>query len=145
MKKKYSVTPKDKKDWVVFTKHLENVYDKDSECIRQNTTKNKIRKLDLHGLSLNQANKIVKKFIIESFKNRYKKLLIITGKGLGSKIHKNPYLSQQMNVLKHSVPEFIKNDEDLFEKISKISTAELKDGGEGAFYIFFKKVRKSIE
>jgi DNA-nicking Smr family endonuclease len=99
----------------------------------------------LHGLSLNQANKIVKKFIIESFEGGYKKLLIITGKGLRSKVHKNPYLSEQMNVLKYSVPEFIKNDEDLFEKISRISTADLKDGGEGAFYIFFKKVKKSIE
>ena len=99
----------------------------------------------MHGLSLNQANNVVKKFIIESFKNGYRKLLIITGKGLRSKVHKNPYLSEQMNVLKHSVPEFIKNDEDLFEKISRMSTADLKDGGEGAFYIFLKKVKKSIK
>ena len=145
MKKKYSVTPKDKKDWDIFTRRLVNIYDKDNDLIKQNTTINKIRKLDLHWLSLNQANKIVKKFIIESFEDGYKKLLIITGKGLRSKVHKNPYLSEQMNVLKHSVPEFIKNDDDLFEKISRISTADLKDGGEGAFYIFFKKVKKSIE
>ena len=145
MKKKYSVTSKDKKDWIAFTKRLENIYDKDNDFIKQNTTVNKIRKLDLHGLSLNEANKIVKKFVIQSFEERYRKLLIITGKGLRSQIHKNPYLSERMNVLKHSVPEFIKNDEDLFTKISRISTADLKDGGEGAFYIFFKKVKKSIE
>ena len=145
MKKKYSVLPKDKKDWIAFTKRLENIYDKDANFTKQDTTKNKIRRLDLHGLSLNQANSVVKKFIIESFKNGYRKLLIITGKGLRSKVHKNPYLSEQMNVLKHSVPEFIKNDEDLFEKISRMSTADLKDGGEGAFYIFLKKVKKSIE
>ena len=145
MKKKYSVLPKDKKDWIAFTKRLENIYDKDANFTKQNTIENKIRRLDLHGLSLNQANNVVKKFIIESFKNGYRKLLIITGKGLRSKVHKNPYLSEQMNVLKHSVPEFIKNDEDLFEKISRMSTADLKDGGEGAFYIFLKKVKKSIE
>jgi len=145
VKKKYLVAPNDKKDWIAFTKRLENIYDKDANFVKQNTAVNKIKKLDLHGLSLNQANKIVKKFIIESFEHGYKKLLIITGKGLGSKVHKNPYLSEQMNVLKHSVPEFIKNDEDLFEKISRISTADLKDGGEGAFYIFFKKVKKFIE
>ena len=139
MKKKYSVLPKDKKDWITFTKRLVNIYDKDANFTKQNTTKNKIQRLDLHGLSLNQANNVVKKFIIESFKNGYRKLLIITGKGLRSKVHKNPYLSEQMNVLKHSVPEFIKNDEDLFEKISRMSTANLKDGGEGAFYIFLKK------
>ena len=139
MKKKYSVTSEDKKDWISFTKRLENVYDKNVDFIKQNTTVNKIRKLDLHGLSLNEANKIVKKFVIQSFEERYRKLLIITGKGLRSQIHKNPYLSERMNVLKHSVPEFIKNDEDLLEKISSISTADLKDGGEGAFYIFLRK------
>jgi len=139
VKKKYSVTSKDKKDWIAFTKRLENVYDKNVDFIKQNTTVNKIRKLDLHGLSLNEANKIVKKFVIQSFEERYRKLLIITGKGLRSQIHKNPYLSERMNVLKHSVPEFIKNDEDLLEKISSISTADLKDGGEGAFYIFLRK------
>ena len=141
MKKKYPATPKDKKDWIAFTKHLEDVYDKETNIIKQNTIKDKILKLDLHGLSLNQANKIVKKFIIKSFEARYTKLLIITGKGLRSKVHKNPYLSQQMSVLKYSVPEFIKNDKDLFDKIRKISRADLKDGGEGAFYIFLKKSR----
>ena len=145
MKKKYPATLKDKNDWITFTKHLKNIYDKDAVFIKQNSTANKIGKLDLHGLSLDQANKIVKKFIIESFDNGYKKLLIITGRGLRSKVRKNPYISEQMSVLKYSVPEFIKNDEDLFEKISRISTADLKDGGEGAFYIFFKKVKKSIE
>ena len=140
MKKKYSVTSKDKKDWITYTKHLKDVYDKETNLIKQNTTTNKIRRLDLHGLSLNLANKIVEKFIIESFETGYTKLLIITGKGSRSKVNKNPYLSQQMNVLKYSVPEFIKNNEDLFDKIRKISRADLKDGGEGAFYIFLKKV-----
>ena len=138
MKKKYSVTIKDKKDWITYTKHLEDVYDKETNLIKQNTTTNKIRRLDLHGLSLNIANKTAKKFIIKSFEDGYKKLLIITGKGLRSKVYKNPYLSEQMNILKYSVPEFIKNDEDLFDKISKISRADLKDGGDGAFYIFLK-------
>ena len=139
MKKKYPVTSKDKKDWITFTKRSEKIYNKDDTFVKQNTIISKTKRLDLHGLSLNQANKIVKKFIIESFEYGYKKLLIITGKGLGSKVHQNPYLSEQMNVLKHSVPEFIKNDEDLFKKIKRISIADLKDGGEGAFYIFLKK------
>ena len=88
--------------------------------------------------SLYQANKAVKKFILESFEDKYKKLLVITGKGLRSKVHDNPYLSEQMNILKNSVPEFIKNDESLHKKIKKISEADLKDGGKGAFYIFLK-------
>jgi DNA-nicking Smr family endonuclease len=139
VKKKYPVTSKDKKDWITFTKRSEKIYNKDDAFVKQNTIISKTKRLDLHGLSLNQANKIVKKFIIESFEYGYKKLLIITGKGLRSKVHQNPYLSEQMNVLKHSVPKFIKNDEDLFEKIKRISIADLKDGGEGAFYVFLKK------
>ena len=145
MKKKYSATSKDEEDWITFTKHLENIYDKDIGRTRQNIKVNKVRKLDLHGESLNQANKIIKKFINESFETGYRKLLIITGKGLRSKVQNNPYISEQMNVLKYSVPEFIKNDEDLFSKISRISVADLKDGGEGAFYIFLRQKRKSIE
>ena len=144
MKKKYPVTPKDKKDWIAFTKRLENIYDKDTAFVKQNTTVNKIRKLDLHGLSLEDANKRVKKFIIKSFEDGYKKLLVITGKGLRSKAYKNPYLSERMNVSKHSVPEFIRNDEDLFDKISRMSKANPKDGGEGAFYISLKQQKKFI-
>ena len=139
MKKKYPVKPQDKKDWYAFTEHLEGVHDKEDNFIKQNTVVNKIGRLDLHGLALNQANKVTKKFIIKSFEEGYRKLLIITGKGLRSKVHQNPYLSEKMNVLKYSVPEFIKSDEDLFGKINRISQADLKDGGEGAFYIFLKK------
>ena len=145
MKKKYVVSPKDKKYWTDFTKQIGNISPKEDDLLQANIEINKVPKLDLHGFSLSQSNKIVKKFIIESFEKGYKKILIITGKGLKSKVHKNPYLSEQMNILKYSVPEFIKNDENLFEKINRISTADLKDGGEGAFYIFFKKVKKSIK
>jgi len=139
VKKKYSVTSKDKKDWFIFTKHLENVYDKDTDFVEKNITTNKLKRLDLHGYSLDKANKLVKKFILKSFDNGYRKLLIITGKGLRSKVQKNPYLSEQMSVLKYSVPDFIKNDKDLFGKISAVAAANLKDGGEGAFYVFLQK------
>ena len=122
-----------------------NIRAKESSLLKQDIEINKIKKLDLHGYSLIEANKIVKNFIINSFNSGYKKLLIVTGKGSRSKSYDNPYVSEKFSVLKHSVPEFIKNDENLFEKISRISTADLKDGGEGAFYIFFKKVKKSIE
>ena len=139
MKKKYSVTRKDEADWIAYTKNLGDVYNKDANFVEQNIKSTKLQRLDLHGCSLSKANKLVKKFILNSFEKRYKKLLIITGKGLRSKVHKNPYLSEQTNVLKYSVPDFIKNDEDLFNKIKSISTASLKDGGEGAFYIFLRK------
>ena len=139
MKKKYTPTIKDKKDWVDFTKNLKNIYDKDLNKIQGNIIKKKIKKLDLHGLTLDQANRAVKKFIIQCFEEGYKNLLIITGKGIRSKVQNNPYLSEKMSVLKYSVPEFLKSDKELLNKIKDIKTAEIKDGGEGAFYIFLKQ------
>ena len=138
MKKKYPVTPKDKEDWANFAKKTEYVFDKDDSFLSP-TRNQQLRTLDLHGFSLDEANKKVKIFIIKSFEKNYEKLLIITGKGLRSKVHNNPYISESLNVLKNSIPNFIKDDEDLQRKISSLSTASLKDGGEGAFYIFLKK------
>ena len=142
MKKKHFVTPKDKKDWNVFTKQMGDISPKESDLLKENIEINKVKKLDLHGSSLIEANKIVKKFIIESFNNGYKKLLVVTGKGLRSKSYNNPYVSEKLNVLRYSVPEFIKNDENLNNKISRIEQADIKDGGEGAIYIFLKNNNK---
>ncbi len=138
MKKKTFATAKDKKDWVNFIQEIGKLHDKDKDDSQLNNRLNKVQKLDLHGFSLVKANKEVEKFINESFEIGYKKLLIITGKGSRKKVHENPYLSEKMNVLKHSVPDFI-NNSDLLNKIKTISKADKKHGGDGAFYIFLKK------
>ncbi len=138
MKKKFFVKPKDKKDWIAFTKKMDDIPIKESDFSTSNIPK-KNKKIDLHGLSLDNANKEVKKFIINAFDNGYEKLLIVTGKGLRSKFQENPYVSDKLSVLKHSVPEYIKNNGELIDKISKISRADQKDGGDGALYIHLKK------
>jgi len=145
VKKKYSVTSKDKKDWDVFTKQMGNISAKESDFLKENVLINKVKKLDLHGTSLVEANERVKNFIIESFNSGYKKLLVITGKGLRSKSSGNPYLSETLSTLKYAVPEYIRNDESLNKKITKISEADLKDGGTGAIYIFLKNNKKFTE
>ena len=145
MKKKYSVTSKDKKDWDVFTKQMGNISAKESDFLKENIQINKVKKLDLHGSSLVEANERVKNFIIESFNSGYKKLLVITGKGLRSKSSGNPYLSETLSTLKYAVPEYIRNDESLNKKITRISEADLKDGGTGAIYIFLKNNKKFTE
>ncbi len=142
MKKKYSATSKDKKDWNFFTKKMGKISDKESGLLNENIQINKVRKLDLHGCTLQEANDKVKNFIIESFDIGYKKLIVITGKGLRSKTFDNPYLSAKLSTLKHSVPEYIKNDESLSRRIIKISEASLKDGGSGAIYIFLRNNKK---
>ena len=145
MKKKYSVTSKDKKDWDVFTKQMGSISAKESDFLKENVRINKVKKLDLHGSSLVEANERVKNFIIESFNSGYKKLLVITGKGLRSKSSGNPYLSETLSTLKYAVPEYIRNDESLNKKITRISEADLKDGGTGAIYIFLKDNKKFTE
>ena len=145
MKKKYVASSKDKKDWLDFTKQIGNISPKENDLSQENIEIKKVLKLDLHGSSLTESNKMVKKFINECFNRGYKKLLIVTGRGLRSKSYDNPYVSEKLSVLKYSVPEFIKNDENLNNKISRISKAEIKDGGEGAIYIFLKNNKKIIE
>ena len=138
MKKKYFASSKDKKDWIDFTERMENINPKEADNLQKSNQPKRVRKLDLHGLSLKEANQKVEKFIIDSFENNYKKLLIVTGKGTRSKSYYNPYISEKLSVLKFSIPEFIKNEKNLSNKISNVSVAELKDGGDGAINIILK-------
>ena len=138
MKKKFSATTQDKKDWFNFTQKKNKIYNKESEFISNDIAKSKITKLDLHGESIDQANKKVKEFIIKSFDLGYKKIQIITGKGLRSKAYNNVYRSEKMSILKNSVPEYIQNNDDLLNKIKKIENTPVKDGGEGAIFIYLK-------
>ena len=145
MKKKNLVSSKDKKDWINFTRNIQGIYNKDIDILYENKKEVYSKILDLHGLSIENANKKVENFINDSFKSGYKKLTIITGKGLRSKVYSDPYKSEKMNVLKFSVPDFIKNNSILLNKISKITQAKRDDGGDGAFYIFLKNNKKIIK
>ena len=136
-KKKYP-TEKDKKDWLNFTKNLESIEDKDINLTESNFPLREVRKLDLHGCSLAEANAKVMKFINKSYEENFRKLLVVTGKGLRSKAHEDPYRSNDMSILKNSVPNFIKGKQEILSKIIKISKADQEDGGDGAFYILLK-------
>jgi len=142
VKKKYIASITDKKDWEAFTKHIGEIRPKEDDEFQQNIKVAEVKKLDLHGSSLIDANLKVKEFVIESFNQGYRKILIITGKGSRSKVNEDPYVSEKYGVLKNSIPEFINNDENLKEKIIKISAADNKHGGDGAIYIFLKKNKK---
>jgi len=142
VKKKYKASFKEKKEWIEFTKKMGTVADKDQLYSKNNTNKNITKKIDLHGFSLEEANNVVKTFIINSYNLGYLKLLIVLGKGLRSQVYDDPYRSKDMNILKNSVPEYIKNNLELSDKILKISEADIKDGGQGAIYIFLKNNKK---
>ena len=110
----------------------------------QKKTTLKTRSIDLHGYTLEQANKIIKNFINKSYANKVNKLIVVTGKGLHSQNEKNPYVSKDLSILKYSVPEFISNNKNLMKIIYEMKDAKIEDGGSGAFYIFLKK-NKSIK
>ncbi len=132
------LTDKDKKDWKNFTSSRDKVPNKDFKINKKNIEENTKRIIDLHGFSLENANKIIEGFINDSYQEGIKKVIVVTGKGTRSKTANNPYLSRDLSILKHSVPEFIKSNSSLMNKIKQISEANIEDGGSGAFYIYFK-------
>ncbi|MSP10881.1 MAG: DNA mismatch repair protein MutS [Pelagibacteraceae bacterium] len=128
---------KDKKDWKNFILSKEKLTNKD--IVKPYKSLNKVRKIDLHGYTLEAANKAVEQFIIKSYQNTVFKLIIVTGKGIHSKNDKDPYVSKDLSILKNSVPEFIKKNKNLMKLIYDFQDAQIEDGGSGAFYIFLKK------
>ena len=131
------ISDKDKKDWEKFLTNKSTIPNKDSDILEKNLLKTK--KFDFHGFSLDEANRVIEKIIKESYEKRIRKLIIITGKGIHSDNEKDPYKSKDLGILKYSVPEFIKNNNELMVLINEIKEASIEDGGSGAFYILLKK------
>ena len=131
------ISNKDKKDWFNFVNSNEKLPNKDS---RYQKKKNfKVKSIDLHGFSLDDANKTIEEFIYNAYAENVNKLIVVTGKGLHSENEKDPYVSKDLGILKYSVPEFISNNLSLMNIINEITDADIEDGGGGAFYIFLKK------
>ena len=133
----YNISDKDKKDWDLFINSKEKLPNKDFQNKEKKTLK--IRSIDLHGYTLDEANKTIENFIKEAFSQNINKLIVVTGKGLHSENEKDPYVSKDLSILKYSVPEFISNNPELMSMINEITDAKIEDGGTGAFYIFLKK------
>jgi len=135
------ISDKDKEDWENFLNNKEKIPNKDflnKKKIRQE----KIKKIDLHGYTIEEANTAVEKFIKKCFDESVTKIIMITGKGLRSKNVENPYLSKDLSILKYSVPEFIENNKNLTQMIIETTDAKIEDGGSGAFYVYLKNKNK---
>ena len=131
------ISDKDKEVWEEFLSSNEKLPNKDLKLSKKKILKTK--HIDLHGFTLEQANLTITKLIEDCYKNNVSKVIVVTGKGLHSKVEKDPYVSKDLSILKYSVPEYIKNNEELMKKIIEIKDANIEDGGSGAFYIFLKK------
>ena len=133
------ISDKDKKDWESFIESSEKLPNKDLKNSKKKFYK--VKSIDLHGYSLEEANKTIEDFIYNAYEQSVNKLIVVTGKGLHSENEKDPYTSKDLGILKYSVPEFISNNRNLMSVINEIKDAEIEDGGAGAFYIFLKKNR----
>ena len=136
------ISDKDKKDWENFIINKEKVPNKDLS-LKKNIRQELSNKIDLHGYTLEDANKAIFRFINKCFEESVTKIIVITGKGLRSNNSFNPYVSRDLSILKYSVPEFIKSNDDLMKIIVEIKDAEIEDGGSGAFYIYLKNKLKN--
>ena len=132
-----NISDKDKKDWQTFVSSKDKLPNKDFKLKKQNILK--VRSIDLHGYTLEQANNAMEDFILKSYEERVSKLIVVTGKGIHSDVEKDPYVSKDLSILKYSVPEFIHNNQNLMKIINDIQDATIEDGGSGAFYIYLKK------
>ena len=145
VKKKIINNPdKDKQDWENFLNTKEKVPNKDF-VHKKNIRYDKIKRIDLHGYTIEEANKAIEQFIQQCFDESVTKIIVITGKGLRSKNVENPYLSKDLSILKYSVPEFIEKNKSLTQFIIETTDAKIEDGGSGAFYIYLKNKNKFKE
>ena len=136
------LSDKDKKDWQNFVLSKNKVQNKDSKIIKNKDKIKIIKTIDLHGFSLDNANKVIEELIVKYSEEGVNKIVVITGKGLRSKNTSNPYVSRDLSILRYSVPEFIQSRTNLMKIIKQINEADIEDGGEGAFYIYLKNFKE---
>ena len=132
-----NISKKDKKDWENFISSNEKLPNKDIKLSKKKDLKT--RSIDLHGYTLEQANKAIEVLVKKSYLEKINKLVVVTGKGLHSQNEKDPYVSKDLSILKYSVPEFLSTNTSLMNIIHETKDAKIEDGGAGAFYIYLKK------
>ena len=131
------ISEKDIKDWHEFIKKDEKLVNKDN--IQDEKTTKRHVEIDLHGYTLEGANKKMSDYINECYENNISVINVITGKGLRSKNKENPYSSTDLGILKHSVPNYIKNNSELMNKIKFVDFDEEDKNNKGSFSIILKK------
>ena len=125
--------------WKKYTDNPTDVIDKEKN--QKKYFKNQRYKYDLHGFSLLDANKIIKRVIKSCVEKNYNEILLITGKGIHSSTDRDIYVSKDLSKLRYSVPEYIKLDLEISKYIESISKADVSDGGEGAIIIRLKIIK----
>ena len=132
------ISDQDQKDWKKFVNSSEKLENKDKTIIKIQKNSN-YKSIDLHGHTLENANKVISDFIDKCYSDDVKKIKVITGKGSRSKNKQDPYLSIDLSILKYSVPDYIKNNIKLMKKIKLLDLDSVNDTSQGTFNIILKK------
>ena len=135
------ISDQDKKDWKRFINNNERLENKDKE-IQKNEKNFIIKSIDLHGYTLDNANKTISEFINKCYLEGVENIKVITGKGSRSKNKEDPYLSTDLSILKYSIPNYIKNNSELMKKIKELDLDSVNDVSQGTFDILLKKNNK---
>ena len=139
MKKKEDISKLDKETWAEYLKNPKDIFDK--ELSGKNLANRPERfRFDLHGFTLMEANEKIRELINSCQKKGFKEILLITGKGLHSNVDKNTYVSKDLSKLRFAVPEYIRTQKELSDKVIEIKEADIKDGGEGALIIQLRRL-----
>lgn len=105
-------------------------------------------RIDLHGMTQEQAHRALSFFLAESLERGRRMLLVITGKGRGgalaSETAPEDWIAPAPGILRQNMPRWLEAP-DIRPHILKIAPAQPRHGGSGAFYIYLRRVReKSI-
>ena len=90
MKKKKNISQEDLDTWSRYTQNPTDVIDKEFSSKRYISTNHRF-KYDLHGFTLNAANKKVEEIILTCVRRNFKEILLITGKGIHSNTENDIY------------------------------------------------------
>lgn len=95
-------------------------------------------RIDLHGMTLDQAHRALAQFINDTYQRKLRLVLVITGKGRD--LNDVDSFPDRRGVLKRQVPHWLQAPP-LKSLILQVSEAHLKHGGSGAYYIYLRRNR----
>jgi DNA-nicking Smr family endonuclease len=100
-------------------------------------------RLDLHGMSQEQARRALDHFIAEAFADGRRALLVITGKGLRPRPEHeiDPWHGAGRGILKQAVPRWL-NEAPNRARVLAFTDAQPRHGGDGALYVLIRRQRE---
>jgi DNA-nicking Smr family endonuclease len=95
-------------------------------------------KIDLHGMTLEQAHPALNRFIMSAHSAGKRLVLVVTGKGKSGR-DTGP-IPLRKGVLKHQVPQWLTMPP-LGQIVMQVTPAHISHGGDGAYYVYLRRAR----